>query len=121
LRSLASRVRARPTRHIQPALGLAVVPLQLGPLERPVDGETVHRLEPQIFDRETVARAAPVQREAPYGHRHRDVPFGLLILDVVVGPWVLAVRERAFAVAAAVLRVEDRPAGLDDGDLQVRT
>ena len=49
------------------------------------------------------------------------MPVGLLILDVVVRPRMLAVVERALAVPSAILRVEDRPPRLDDGDAHAGT
>ena len=113
-------MRARLAADVQPPLGLAVVALELRPLDRPVGREAVHRLQPQILLGEPVARAAPVQRQPADRHRHRDDAVGLLILDVVVGPRMLAVVDRALAVAAAVLRVEDRAARLDDGDARRR-
>ena len=84
-------MRARLAAHVQPPLRFAVVPFELLPLDRPVGREAVHRLQPEILLGEPVARAAPVQRQAADRHRHRDDAVGLLILDVVVGPRVLAV------------------------------
>src|SRR3989441_1110306 len=63
------------------------------------------------------AGAAPVQREAADRHRHGDDAGRLLILDVVVVPRMLAVVVRALAIAATVLRVENRSAGFDDSDV----
>src|SRR3989442_13711133 len=62
-------------------------------------------------------RAAQVQGEPADRHRHRDDAGGLLVLDVVVVPGMLAVVVRALAIAATVLRVENRSAGFDDGDV----
>jgi hypothetical protein len=61
-----------------------------------------------------------VQRQAADRHRQRDDPLRLLILDEVIGPRMLVVVERALAVLAAVLDVEDRAAGFDDRDARVR-
>ncbi len=114
-------MRARLAAHVQPPLGFTVVALELPPLERPVRGETVHRLQPEIFLREPVAGATPVQRQPAHRHGHRDDPVGLLIRDVVLRPRVFAVLHRALAVAAAILHVEDRAARFDDDDAQART
>ena len=59
-----------------------------------------------------------MQRQAADGHRHRDDAARLLILDVIVVPRMLAVGGGAFAIAAAILHVEDRSAGFDDGDIE---
>src|SRR6266850_210376 len=58
-----------------------------------------------------------MQREPPDRHGHRDDAVRLLILDVVVVPWMLAVVVRALAIAPAILRVENRSARFDDRDV----
>src|SRR5262245_66612479 len=106
-------MRARLAADVQPSLRFAVIPFELGPLDRPVHGQAVQRLEPEVLFGEAIARAAPMQRQTADGHRHRDDAGGLLILDVVVVPRMLAVLHRPFAIAAAVLGGENRSAGLD--------
>src|SRR5262249_18186549 len=84
------------------------------------------RLQPEVFLRESVADAAPMERGTTDGHRPRhDIP-RRLVLDVIAGPHVLAVVEVALAVLEPVLEVEqplprfdddDRDAGLQLGQL----
>ena len=113
-------IRARIARDVQAAFGFHIKALELVPLDRPVFGESVDRLQPQIFLGEPVARATPMQRLPAHRHRHRDHALGLLILDVVVVPRVFAVLERAPMIGAAVLAIEDRAARFNDGDAQSR-
>jgi hypothetical protein len=111
-------MRAGIARHIQPALGVDIMTFQLFPGDRPVVAQAVQRFQPQILFGKAVAGAAPMQRLAAKRHRHRDHAFGLLILDEVVVPGVLAVGQGAAMVLPAVLAIDDGAAGLDDGDAE---
>src|SRR6185436_18983680 len=99
--------------HAEPPLGFAVVALELLPLERPVDREAVHRFQSEVFFREPVAHAAPVQRRTTDGLRARDDAARVLILHEIAGPLILAVVQTALPVLEAVLVVEPPLAGLD--------
>ncbi len=91
-------------RHPKTPFGLAVVALELGPADRPVDGQTEHRLQPGVLLGEAIGDAAPVHRLPAEHHRPRDGAGGRLVGDVVARPRVLAVGHHPVALRPALLR-----------------
>src|SRR5438128_1320445 len=99
-------------RHAKPPFGLAVVALELFPFERPIDRQSVQRLETQVLLGEPIAGATPVECRATDRHRARDHPPRGLIADKIPWPVVLAVGHTPLAVAEALLGIEQPLAGL---------
>ncbi len=83
--------RTRLPRNAESPLRFAVELLEFGPLNRPVDIQTVHRLQAQIFFGESIASSAPVQGLAADRHGSGDSTLGGLVFDKVARPGILAV------------------------------
>src|SRR5437870_6851811 len=98
-------MRAGLARDAEAALRLAVELLELGPLDRPIDGDAEHRVQTQIFLGEAVARPAPVQRAAADRHAARDDAARGLIFYVGAGPRIFRVVDAAPPVLAAMLEI----------------
>ena len=102
--------------YAHPLLGLLIKRIEVVVAKRPVTAHAVHRTQPEVLRRIARRYATPVHRQPTHVHAGRKSPCGaggVLVVEVILLPWALAVGFPSFARPYALGKRRGRLACFD--------